>query len=292
MAGTLNEKIDELSNSAPEEQSRLPKDLEGIAREVEELSAVQEEKMESRSGLFKKALDIGGLAASLYLQLKLLPAKIVATSMIPTFGFIMNKYKNAKKERKKFTWNKLIRTFNHGQRMGYGDIAIFSLPGYLKKLSSPIFSTGSAFSFLSASSTVQRILAGTATTLLFNPLLIPPYNLLYNTLSYFQNRIGFFKALTSPKKIKGYLRYMYYTKVKGKWLDETKSVFKNLFPLHWVQMTLHKNLYTRLLQSIFVNNWVYARVMEQKDKRKKKKYETGNYYNHPPPYAGQPAYAT
>lgn len=279
MADPIENKVEEEQIKVPpKEPPKLPASLDDIAQEVDQLSIKQEEKLEGKTSIVKKIIDIGALTGFWYAQLQILPATLFYKSLIPSFGFLVSKKRTEKKEGRKFTWAKAFRTTYLGQLMGYADVAVFSLPEYLISLSPGLFASGSAFASFTGSTLLQGLLAGTVATLMFNPLMIPAYNFVYTTLTHFRDKIGYGKAVRRIRKLPKYFKHMYETEIKGKWQEDTSNVFRVLYPWHWAQFNLHPNVWTRLAQSVLVNNKIYADAME---KRKQKTEPDANLNNAP-----------
>ncbi|MBN1156193.1 hypothetical protein JXA85_01125 [Candidatus Woesearchaeota archaeon] len=266
MAESLDSKLEE----------NIPDELKSIDAEVKRTEKELTERMEKPRSFLGKVWDAARIGAFWYAQSVMLPATLFYTTFIPCFGFWLSKYRGEKKAGRKMTWRKTIKALAFGQAMGWADVAVFSLPSMIPKLSPALFSTGKAYRFAKYN-WLKKILAGTAKTLIFNPFAMIPYNFAYNVLNYFQNRRGM-TGLLKPHNWGKYMRHMYHTDWKGKWKEDSKNIFKYLFGLHWIQNNLHHNVQTRLLQSLLINNKIYA------DQMAKKGYENVvqmNSYNQP-----------
>ena len=227
-----------------------------------------ERKLNKKSSIFKIALDTllytPVVAASAYL---FGPAVTLSTA-IPAIGYSIGAWIENKRKKIKTTWNRVKRELYTGNIMGHVDYGLFSTPEYLFKAFPSVFNTATFSGMLT-------------TSLVFNPLLFIPVNILYGAFFHLRDKIGFgnlFKGVFNGK-IANYTKSTY-RNVKENLGKDTWNVFKYLFPLHFFQTHYLPSLAQkvpylkdmpvaalRMTQSALVNNPMYRLIMGRQGKR-------------------------
>lgn len=244
-----------------------------------------EDKLDKPSKWYKVAFDLLKYSPVVAAQFALLGSTMVLSTAIPAIGFSIGAYIRNKKNKVKTTWNRLKKELYTGNIVGLGDYTFFSIPDKLKLI----------FPFLKG----PGIGIGILNTLLANPLLVVPYNMLYLGFTYLRDHIGLKKLVKGvfTGKIFQHAKDTYKKGIKPTLWQDTKSIFKFLFPLHYIQINHIPSVPLRMLQSVLVNNPVYRLLMGGKGKDKKyekyskkekipKKYAQKQYLQQPAPTYG------
>jgi len=169
--------------------------------------------------------------------------------------------------------------------MGHVDYALFSMPEILFKAYPALLSSDSFTSML-------------ATSLVFNPLLFIPVNILYGAFFYLRDKVGFanFAKSIFNGRIAQYAKRTYKNVRSNLWSD-TKNVFKYMFPLHFFQTHYLPRIAQsvpylsqlppaalRMTQSALLNNPLYRLIMSTK-KKEEKAYKSPYASGYAPAYA-------
>lgn len=241
-----------------------------------------EKKMNEKSSLLKIIRDaifyIPVLAASAYA----FGLQVLLSTGIPMVGYTIGAWIENKKKKIKMTWNRVKRELYTGNIMGHADYWIFSMPEKLFTAYPAIFN--------------DTFMGMLATSLVINPLLFIPVNIAYGVFFYLRDKVGFrntFKGLFNGKIAK-YAKNTYNYVKQNLWND-TKNVFKYMFPLHFFQMNYLPKLAqkipvvrempvaaVRMTQSALLNNPIY-RIL--KSTQKKESCHTHPIYSQNPAVA-------
>ena len=227
-----------------------------------------EQKLSKKSSIFKIALDTLLYSPVVAASAVMFGPAVTLSTAIPAIGYSIGSWIENKRKKIKTTWNRAKRELYTGNIMGHVDYALFSMPEILFKAYPSIFSTGSFGSML-------------ATSLVFNPLLFIPVNIMYSAFFYLRDKVGFGRAFKGifNGNISNYLKNTYQN-VKQNLGKDTWNVFKYLFPLHFFQThylpKIAQNVpylrdmpvaALRMTQSALVNNPMYRLIMGRQGKQ-------------------------
>jgi len=199
---------------------------------------------------------------------------VTLSSAIPAIGFSIGAWWENKKKRVKNTWKRMRKELYSGNIVGHFDYVLFLTPDLLFGAFPGVFASGTLLSMF-------------LTTLVLNPLVTIPYNIVYQTFTYLRDNVGWGKAFKGifSGKIYSYLKDTYHNKIKKELWKDTKSVFKYMFPLHFFQVNYLPNPTLRMVQSVFINNPIYRIIMG------KKKKEISNYSDNKLSYSNKNGYS-
>ncbi len=227
-----------------------------------------EAKLNKKSSWFKIALNTLLYTPVLAASAAIFGHVAVLSTTIPAIGYTIGGWYENKKKKIKMTWNRVRREAYTGNIMGFLDYWLFSMPEKLFKAYPAIFNSDTFSGML-------------ATSLVFNPLLFIPVNILYSTFFYLRDKVGFGNTVKGffNGRITGYLKNTYQN-VKQNLGKDTWNVFKYLFPLHFFQThylpKIAQNVpylrdmpvaALRMTQSALVNNPLYRLIMGRQGKQ-------------------------
>ena len=226
-----------------------------------------EKKLNKKSNLLKIALDTLLYTPLLVASALAFGPVVTMSTAIPAVGYSIGAWIENKRKKIKMTWNRVKREMYTGNIMGHVDYALFSAPEILFRAYPAVFNAGTFVSQL-------------ATSLVFNPLLFIPVNIAYGAFFYLRDKIGFGNAAKGifNGKLANYAKNTYRNAKQNLWND-TKNVFKYMFPLHFFQTHYLPRIAQsapylaqmpvaalRMTQSALINNPIYRLIMGRQKK--------------------------
>jgi len=273
----------DLARAIENEPASLDDVVETAADSPSSQSIDDKFRLDDETSFGKKVFDIGlqaGFYAGQIGALSLIPgvgllaaAKVAATTLITSVGFLIGGRYEAKKEGKKYTWKRATRDWRGGNIFGYIDYFAFAVPDLFANY----------IGYFAAPGLMPMI----AKWLFFEATVVPSVVAGYNAVEYIRNEMGwmnFFRGLFSIKN--NSLKEVYQKGVKGTILRDSKKIWTSTGLLHFPQINLIDSMPLRMAQSAFVNNSIFRYVMGKKEK----KPDYAPSYYRQPRYALNPAY--
>lgn len=238
-----------------------------------------EQKLNKKSNLLKIALDTIIYTPILAASAFIFGPLVTMSTAIPAIGYTIGTWIENKRKKMRMTWNRVKRELYTGNIMGHVDYALFSAPEILFRAYPAVFNAGTFISQL-------------ATSLVFNPLLFIPVNIAYSAFFYLRDKIGFGNAAKGifNGKMADYTKNTYSNAKQNLWND-SKNVFKYMFPLHFFQTHYLPRIAQsvpyfaqmpvaalRMTQSAFINNPIYRLIIGRQKKHESAQYLPAKNY--------------